>query len=538
MVAALSLVSLSQMHNTLNEVGTAGRAALLAARMNTNVQAMNALQATLAADPSAAALAATPAKLKAEHDLFVNRETEIQRIASDGAALDLLKQVDDKERRFLADAATVLVAAGNAADRTALVAASRSTANDAAELREAVRAFFARVETVSDAALQTGEQIAATRSLDMALLAGFTLVFGIGLALLVAIIGVVRPLAACVRGVETLAAGNLDVSMTETGRTDEIGDVARALEILQSKLRHRQALEVEQASIATAKLRHGQALATLVADFEGVSANLLRDVDLASSQLRHTATAIESGIEETERSATAVAAGAADAANNVKTVATATGQLSTAITAISQQLSDSKTGADTAAMTAGTAAAFVRSLDHAAREIGDVVKLIDAIAAQTNLLALNATIEAARAGDAGKGFAVVAGEVKLLASQTAKATETITSQVTMVQDRSHEMVGAIDSVITQVQKIGETITGVCGAIERQNIATKDIADNVEQASRGTSDVSSNIAAVQHVAARSAGAAIDMRQASDRLLGTAEQLRDHVESFLSGVRQIA
>ena len=143
----------------------------------------------------------------------------------------------------------------------------------------------------------------------------------------------------------------------------------------------------------------------------------------------------------------------------------------------------------------------VTELANAANRIGEVVGLINTIAAQTNLLALNATIEAARAGEAGKGFAVVASEVKSLATQTARATEGITAQVTAIQGSTQEAVDTIKGIGQIIDKMSEIATTVAAAVEEQGAATAEIARNIQQAASGTQNVSNNIVGVSNAANR-------------------------------------
>ncbi len=177
----------------------------------------------------------------------------------------------------------------------------------------------------------------------------------------------------------------------------------------------------------------------------------------------------------------------------------------------------------------------VKSLAEAAQKIGEVVNLINDIAAQTNLLALNATIEAARAGEAGKGFAVVASEVKTLATQTAKATEEIAAQIAGMQQATGSTVTAIDHIRGTIGEISHVAMTIASAIEEQGAATQEIARNVQQAARGTQDVSANIGGVTKAAATTGAATARMQQATSRLAEQSERLAAEVDRFLATVR---
>jgi len=177
----------------------------------------------------------------------------------------------------------------------------------------------------------------------------------------------------------------------------------------------------------------------------------------------------------------------------------------------------------------------VHALAEAAQKIGDVVKLINDIASQTNLLALNATIEAARAGEAGKGFAVVASEVKSLATQTAKATEDIASQVAAIQGATGGAVVAIRGIGTTIGEVKAIATTIASAVEEQGAATQEIARNVQQAASGTAEVSNNIGGVTQAANDTGAAAGQVLSASQDLARQGEVLRGEVSQFLANIR---
>jgi methyl-accepting chemotaxis protein len=205
---------------------------------------------------------------------------------------------------------------------------------------------------------------------------------------------------------------------------------------------------------------------------------------------------------------------------------------------IGRQVTHSSGVADAAVVKAGQTTEMVGSLAAAGEKIGDVLRLIGAIASQTNLLALNATIEAARAGDAGRGFAVVASEVKELASQTAKATEEIAGQVTAIQSATGDCVIAIGGISDTIREISGIATTIAAAVEEQDSATREIARSVQQAAAGTSEVSANVAGASHAADRSRALADNVLVASGQLSEHATALFKSVDTFLAGLRDAA
>ncbi len=254
--------------------------------------------------------------------------------------------------------------------------------------------------------------------------------------------------------------------------------------------------------------------------FETEVQALVGKVAAAAARLRHDATAMNGGADQTHaRAGTAVTASSA-ATENVQTVATATEQVSASIQEITQQVTRSTQATATARAGIADAMAAVGDLTEDVRRIGDVVTLISSIAGQTNLLALNATIEAARAGDAGKGFAVVASEVKALASQTAKATEEITGRIGAIQGTTSSVEQAFASVAATVDRLNEVAAAIAAAVEEQNATTFEIARSVQEAADRTAEVSASIGEVNRLAT-------DTGAVSGRIVGSASDLADQV-----------
>ncbi len=347
--------------------------------------------------------------------------------------------------------------------------------------------------------------------------------------------GVCRPLLAMTGVMSKLADGEFAVAIPATDRGDEVGIMAKSVLVFKDnmiKARDAAAREAEEQKQREARARR---ISDLTSGFDADVASVLRTVASATTETQATASSMTATAEETSRQATAVAAGAEEASTNVQTVASASEELSASIAEISRQVSESARIANLAVEEAERTNASVQGLAQAAQKIGDVIKLINDIAGQTNLLALNATIEAARAGEAGKGFAVVASEVKSLATQTARATEEITSQVGAIQSATNHAVTAIEGIGKTIGQINGIATTIASAVEEQGAATQEIARNVQQAAAGTSEVTSNISGVNQAAADTGAAATQVLSATSELSKQAETLRGQVEHFLSAVK---
>jgi len=345
-----------------------------------------------------------------------------------------------------------------------------------------------------------------------------------------------RPITHIIGSMTALAEGNSDVDVPAADRRDEIGQMARALEVFR-----RNALEVER--MEQEKIEHEQqaaeekraAMAALADQFEAGLMGIVETVSDSSSRMQTTAQAMSSVAEQTRQQASSVASSSEHASQNVQTAASAAEEMSASIGEINRQVSEAAEVSNQANAEALRTNETVRGLADAGNKIGEVIELISGIAEQTNLLALNATIEAARAGEAGKGFAVVASEVKNLATQTAKATEEIGAQIAGMQSATGEAVGAIQSISETIGRIKSITDSISSAVGEQGVATQEIATSTQQAAQGTAEVGSTIGDVAQAASDTGTAASEVLEVAVDLSEHAKSLREQVEGFLRQVR---
>ncbi|BAE52118.1 Methyl-accepting chemotaxis protein [Paramagnetospirillum magneticum AMB-1] len=334
---------------------------------------------------------------------------------------------------------------------------------------------------------------------------------------------------------ERLSANDFSVIVGGTERGDEMGAMARSVQIFKDAMLRGHDLAEQQLADAHSREARGHAIEALVNRFQGSAERMVEAVSSAAQQLQGTASAMSDAASDTSGRATTVAGATELASANVQTVAAAAEELTSSIQEIGRQVHRSAEISGAAVSEAGEAQGTVTGLASMVKKIGEVVILINDIAAQTNLLALNATIEAARAGEAGKGFAVVAGEVKNLATQTARATDEIGQQISAVQQQTEKVVLAIGDIVAIIREVGEITAGIASAVEEQSAATQEIARSVEQAAAGTTEVSANVGGVQDAANRTGFAAAEVLDAS-RIMGEeAARLRLTINGFLGEIR---
>jgi methyl-accepting chemotaxis protein len=360
--------------------------------------------------------------------------------------------------------------------------------------------------------------------------------------LLAALIGfftmrsIVPPIRRMTGAMKELAAGDVTVAVPGTTRKDELGEMAGAVQVFKDSMIETERLRAEQAeSEARAAAQRKADMHRLADEFQAAVGGIVETVSSASTELEAAAGTLTKTAEVTQQLSGTVAAASEQASANVQSVASATEEMTSSVNEISRQVTESSRIAGDAVKQAQQTDARIAELSKAAGRIGDVVKLITAIAEQTNLLALNATIEAARAGEAGRGFAVVASEVKQLASQTAKATDEISSQIAGMQTATQDSVAAIKEIGGTIGRISEIAATIAAAVEEQGAATQEIARNVGEAAKGTQQVAANITDVNRGASETGSASSQVLSSAQSLSSESNHLKAEVDKFLITVR---
>ncbi|UQD74997.1 MCP four helix bundle domain-containing protein [Bradyrhizobium japonicum] len=540
-IAWIGVSALSDLSEKADVMSTAAKRALLAARANQNVIALNRAEFRSALDPRDDNRLAARDVINAQLKQYQERFDEVSQ-TPDEKAKTLLPGVREAFSAYKSQMDTTLAAVdaeksaklSDSADKLRDTAMKSRTAaeNLQGKIRELADRLNARVEEKSK---EAREQYEST-SRFLIILAGLGVIIGGVLGFIIGQYGIARPIRMIVGVLQELAAGRYQVEIAGLDRKDEVGEVAKTAEVFRENGLAKIRMEAEQKEMEQrSAVQRRQDMLRLADQFETAVGEVIETVSSASTELEASATRLTSTAEHAQQLATVVASASEEASTNVQSVASATEELSSSITEISRQVQESARVASEAVGQARTTTERVSELSKAATRIGDVVELINTIAGQTNLLALNATIEAARAGEAGRGFAVVASEVKALAEQTAKATGEIGQQISGIQSATQDSVGAIKDISDTIERLSEISSAIAAAVEEQGAATQEISRNVQQAAEGTHQVSSNITDVQRGASETGSASSQVLSAAQSLSGDSNRLKLEVGKFLTTVR---
>ncbi|MCK1544222.1 HAMP domain-containing protein [Bradyrhizobium sp. 147] len=396
------------------------------------------------------------------------------------------------------------------------------------------------LEALSKVYAERGRQIAQQTETNRTLSFVLTCLGGVALALVV--IGIViiarsiaRPLSAITATIKQVADGTENVVVPYSNRADEIGALARAIEVFQEAMDRNRNLASQVSHDSAAREERARHIEKSAEAFREAIGAIMRGLSDNASTMRETAQTITRVTADANSRAGTAANATEQASQNVTAVASAAEELSASVEEIGRQVRQSAGAVEQTGQRTEKSISEIESLAAATQRIDGVLNLIQAIAEQTNLLALNATIEAARAGDAGRGFAVVAHEVKALAGQTAKATAEIGENVSMIQASTRNAVEAVREIGGAVREINEVTSAIAGAIGQQDAATREISSNAQSAAQGNETLVANITSLRDAIGETDTAAASVLTAASSLTETADTLSREVEKFFQNLR---
>jgi methyl-accepting chemotaxis protein len=402
------------------------------------------------------------------------------------------------------------------------------------QLDEAVTALVAEAEaSMKQGAAGLVESLGFTRGI-LLLVALVSVIAAACISVFYVRRGLVRRLTSIGSAMQRLSAGDVELDVPAAADRDELGEMARSLEVFRASEIERRGFAARQDAEQASQRERATAIERMIAEFRATVTSVVATVSDNVSRMETTARTLSGIAGEADNQARAASSASETASSNVRGVAGATEELGASIAQISQQAAQANAVVERASAIAKAANQQIGQLTDGANRIGDVVKLIRAIADQTNLLALNATIEAARAGEAGRGFAVVASEVKTLASQTAKATEEIAAHIGAIQSATADAVDAIRSIGEVMGDISSFTVSIAAAVEEQSASTRTIADSVQQAASGATELAGNMATVTEAIEETNRAATAVLDATGALNVETGTLQTAVDDFLTRV----
>ncbi len=476
-------------------------------------------------------------EVQAAHKLIIKvlNNTDSQKVKTEYTNIQSsLQSFDTKHQKYeeLAEALFVQFSKGNNATSSLTTDIEKTTALED-KLDKQIEEILLQIEGITKASLLTIKKHEENALLFGLIATVLSLLISIP-SMVYIIRSIVNPLTHVAEALKRLADGDTSESVTRLSN-DEIGDTVEAYEMLRTQTIQSQEVLKLQEMETEEKQKRSVKIHALTDEFDFSVQEFLDSVEKAAASLETMASQMASAIEQTGTKSSVVSEASEQATVNVQSVADATEKLNESIQEISAQIHESDTVAKTAVEQSQSTNESVRSLEKAAIEIGEVTQLISDIAEQTNLLALNATIEAARAGEAGKGFAVVASEVKGLATQTAKATDSISQQIDTIQTATKDAVAAIDEVGNTIGKIDEITAVITGNIEEQAETTRGVSLNIELAIDGARETHNAIEEVRSATNDTSQVTSNLLHSAKELMQKSSSLKDHVYKFLNEIK---